>query len=217
VFSEPARVDSAPRAGADPFARMQPMARPTYEAITRPADPARFDGRHVTDMGYKSNGAGFVPGRRTAQTWRPAQIFVQNVGDTAKKQLTNTKYSHRSPTVSPDGKLIAFIADAMLRPDSVTGMERDSVAKLPYDKTRDEADRNDVDLFVIPVEGGAPRKVTEWMGAEGEFTWSPDSRTIAFVGRPSTRWTSPVVRRAISSATGSSSHRRSYGRRLVAS
>ena len=183
VFSEPGRVDSTPRA-ADPFARMPAMARPTYEAITRPADPSRFDGRHVTDMRYKVNGAGFVPGARAALTWRPAQIFRQNVGDTAKKQLTNTRYSHRSPTVSPDGRWIAFVADAALRADSVTGMQRDSVAKLPYDKSRDEVERNDVDLYVIGSDGGTPRKLTEWMGAESEFAWSPDSKTIAFVGRP---------------------------------
>ncbi len=184
VFSGPANTDSARTAG-DPFARMQPMARPTYEAITRPADPARFDGRHVTDMSYKVNGVGFVPGARAARSWRPAQLFRQNVGDTAKKQLTNTLYSHRSPTVSPDGKWIAFIADAKLRPDSVTGFERDSLAKLPYEKTRDEADRNDTDLYVIPVDGGTPRKVSEWMGAEADFTWSPDGKSIAFIGRPS--------------------------------
>ena len=184
VFSEAGRADSTPRAGADPFARMQPMARPTFEAITRPADPARFDGRHVTDMRYKVNGQGFVPGARAAQVWRPTQLFRQNVGDTAKKQLTNTKYSHRSTTVSPDGRWIAFVADAGLRPDSVTGMERDSVAKLPYDKSRDEVDRNDVDLYIISADGGTPRKLTEWMGAESEFAWSPDSKTIAFVGRP---------------------------------
>ncbi|MES2522068.1 MAG: S9 family peptidase [Gemmatimonadota bacterium] len=183
VFTQPAPVDSA-RAAADPFARMQPMARPTYDAITRPADPARFDGRHVTDMNYKSNGVGYVPGRRTAQTWRPTQIFRQVVGDTAKTQLTRTAYSHHGATVSPDGKWIAFTADAMLRPDSVTGNMRDSLAKLPYDKARDDIDRNETDLYVIPVAGGSPRKVTEWMGAEGAFAWSPDSKSIAFVGTP---------------------------------
>ena len=41
---------AAGRGGAaaanDPFGRMQPMARPPFGAITRPVDPARFDGRH---------------------------------------------------------------------------------------------------------------------------------------------------------------------------
>ena len=45
---------------ADPFERMQATARPPHEAITRPVDPARFDGRHIVDLGYKRNGAGFL-------------------------------------------------------------------------------------------------------------------------------------------------------------
>ena len=183
VYSGPARTDTAPRA-ADPFARMQPMAKPTFDAITRPADPVRFDGRHVTDMSYKVNGAGFVPGRGVARTWRAQQIWTQASGDTTKKMLTSTSYSHRSPTVSPDGKLIAFIADARLRPDSVVELERDSLAKLPYNKVRDETERNDSDIYVMGVDGGTARKVAEWMGTESDLAWSADSRTIAFVGRP---------------------------------
>jgi len=183
VFSEPARIDSAPRA-ASPFARMQPMAQPTFDAITRPAEPARFDGRHVTDMSYKVNGAGFVPGRRVARSWRPQQLWRQAMGDTARKMITNTNYSHRSPVVSPDGKSIAFLADAKLRADSTLELERDSLAKLPYHKVRDEAERNEVDLYVMSADGGAPRKLSEWMGAESDIAWSADSKTIAFVGRP---------------------------------
>ena len=183
VWADPVPEDTTKRA-ADAFARMQAMARPPFDAITRPADPARFDGRHVVDMVYKSNERGFVPGRRTARTWRPAQLWSQRFGDTAKVQLTRTAYSHRAPVVSPDGAWIAFVADARLRPDSVVDAERDSLARLPYDKGRDEADRNDVDVYVMPVAGGAPRKVAEWMGAESDLTWSPDSKRLAFIGRP---------------------------------
>jgi len=184
VFAEAARIDSAPRAVADPFARMQPMAHPTFDAITRPIDAARFDGRHVTELSYKVNGAGFVPGRRVARTWRPLQIWRQSMGDTAKKMLTATRYSHRSPVVSPDGKMLAFIAESKLRPDSVVELERDSLAKLPYNKVRDEAEKNDADIYVMSIDGGVPRKVAEWMGAESDLTWSNDSKTIAFIGRP---------------------------------
>ncbi len=187
VFTGPARQDTptAPAAGAaDPFARMQPMAKPPFEAITRPTEPARFDGRHVVDMTYKSNGVGFVPGRAVARSWRPQQLWRQAFGDTARRMLTTTAYSHRSPVVSPDGQWIAFVADARLRPDSVVDLERDSLAKLPYDKVRDEADRNDADIYVVSANGGTPRKVAEWMGAESDLAWSADSRTLAFVGRP---------------------------------
>ena len=184
VWAEAMPADSTPR-GDDPYARMGAMSRPPFDAITRPVDPARYDGRHIVDMVYKSNDRGFVPGRRTARTWRPTQLWTQRVGDTAKVQLTRTAYSHRSPVVSPDGRFIAFVADAQLRPDSVVELERDSLATLPYDKVRDEAVRNDVDLYVVPVAGGMPRKVATWTGTESELTWSPDSRRIAFIGRVS--------------------------------
>ena len=183
VFTD--AVVPAPQVAAnDPFGRMPAMARPGIDAITKPADAARFDGRQVTDMSYKVNGVGFVPSRRVPRVWRPQQLFRQNVGDTARKQITNTAYSHRSPVVSPDGKWIAFVADASLRPDSVVDLEREALAKLPYDKKRDEAEKNDADIYVMSVDGGTPRKLTEYFGSESDLTWSPDSKQLAFVGRP---------------------------------
>jgi dipeptidyl aminopeptidase/acylaminoacyl peptidase len=168
----------------DPFAKMQPMSRPPYGAVTKPLDPARFDGRHVYDMRYKSNDQGFVPGPREARSWRPAQIWAQAFDGSPKRRITDTRYSHRNVVVSPDGQWIAFVADAALRPDSVAEMERDSIARLPYDKKRDEVERNDADVFVIPIAGGTPRKVATLIGTESDISWSPDSKRIAFIGRP---------------------------------
>jgi dipeptidyl aminopeptidase/acylaminoacyl peptidase len=169
----------------DPFAKMEPMARPPYEAVTKPVDPSRFDGMQVVDFPYKRNGQGFTPNRREARAWRPSQIYRQPLGDTAKAQLTATRYSHRNAVVSPDGRWIAFTADAELRPDSVVQAERDSIARLPYDAARDEAQRNDTDVYVMPATGGAPRKVAEFMGSESQLAWAPDSRTLAFVANES--------------------------------
>ena len=175
--------DSAKRKD-DPYAKMQAMARPPYGAITKPLDPARFDGRHVYDMRYKSNDQGFLPGPREARRWRPAQIWAQSFDGTARRRITDTRYSHRDVSVSPDGQWVAFVADVSLRPDSVVEMERDSIAQLPYDKKRDDIDRNDVDVYVMPIAGGAPHKVATLMGAENDLAWSPDSKRIAFIGRP---------------------------------
>jgi dipeptidyl aminopeptidase/acylaminoacyl peptidase len=175
--------DSARRAN-DPFAKMQPMARPPYGAITKPTDASRFDGRHIHDMRYKSNNQGFVPGPREPRRWNASQIWVQSFDGSPKRRITNAAYSHRSVSVSPDGRWIAFVADARLRPDSVVDQERDSIAQLPYDAKRDDVDRNDADIYVIPVGGGAPRKVVEHFGNEGDLVWSPDSRRIAFVSAP---------------------------------
>lgn len=175
-------VDSA-KLREDPFGKMLPMARPPYGSITRPANPARFDGRQVVDMGYKSNDRGYVPGPREARVWRPSQLWIQSFDGSPKRQLLHAAYSARNAVVSPDGRSVAFLADVELRPDSVVDHERDSLSYLPYDSKRDEAPRNDVDIYVLPVEGGTPRRVARWEGAENDITWSPDSRRIAFIGR----------------------------------
>jgi dipeptidyl aminopeptidase/acylaminoacyl peptidase len=177
----------------DPFARMKPIARPPYNAITKPENPARFDGRQIDDMIYKSNGLHeFIPGPRVAPrvvTPRPAQIEIVRNG--TAKQITHTNYSHRDVVVSPDGKWIAFTADAKLRSDSALTAERDSIAKLPPDRKRDEMPRNDTEIFVLPVAACeaqtsecTPRKI-EYAGNESELQWSPDSKRIAFVGQAS--------------------------------
>lgn len=187
-----ATTDSA--AANDPYAKMLPLARPPYNAITKPENPARFDGRHIVDMNYKTNGQhDFNPGPRVAphvNTPRPAQISIERPG-AAAKPITSTNYSHRDAVVSPDGKWIAFTADSRLRSDSAVTAERDSIQKLPPDRKRDELPRNDTEIFVIPVAGCeagnaaecTPRKIA-YAGNESDLQWSPDSKRIAFVGRP---------------------------------
>ena len=200
-------ADSAAVPATGPFAKMPPMARPPVNAITKPADPARFDGRHITDEGYKSNDGGFRPstgrggrgagapgaaggrgGAGGAAPTTPAQLYIQRAGS-ERKAITGTSYSHRTPSVSPDGKWIVFSADPKLRPDSVVTRERDSLAKLPPVVGHDPADRNDADLFILPVAACEaqtadckPRHV-EFFGTEGDVSWSPDSKQLAFVGR----------------------------------
>jgi dipeptidyl aminopeptidase/acylaminoacyl peptidase len=182
VWSEADTATSA--RGDDPFGTMQATARPPFGAITRPLDAKRFDGKHIVDFPYKANGRGFVANRRDARAWRPAQVWMQSVGDSAKKPLTNTRYSHRTVAVSPDGKWIAFTADPELRPDSVVELERDSIARLPYDAKRDETERNDADIFIMPMSGGAPKRLTNLVGSESDLSWSADGKKISFVARP---------------------------------
>ncbi len=167
----------------DPFARMPPTARPPLGSVTEPVDARRFDGRHIVDFPYKRNGSGFTPNPREPRTYNPTQIWKQMDGDTAEVQLTDEVFSHRSATVSPNGNWIAFIADPGFRSDSVARVERDSIARLPYDATRDEAPRNDGDIFIIPAEGGEPRRITTQDGSEGRILWSQDSKHILYSSR----------------------------------
>jgi dipeptidyl aminopeptidase/acylaminoacyl peptidase len=194
VWSDTAEVkrDSA----ATPYDKMQPMARPPHSAITQPLDPARFDGRHITEMVYKANGRGFLPGPREARRWNAAQLWIRQDGG-AKRMVTRAAYSHRGVAVSPDGRWAAFVADPALRPDSAVQAERDSLNRLPYDAKRDEAPRNDADVFVIPIDGGPPRRLTSANGSERALEWAPDGRRIAFISAttrtgPSRLWVVPV-------------------------
>ena len=159
------------------------MAFPPHGSITKPMDQARFDGRQIVNFPYKSNATGYVPNPREARAIRQQQIFTQKFDGSKRVQLTRARYSHREATVSPDGKWIAFTADALLRPDSVVQQAADSLALLPYDALRDEAPRNDRDIFVIPLTGGEPRRVASLQGDEQGLAWSADSKKIAFIGR----------------------------------
>jgi dipeptidyl aminopeptidase/acylaminoacyl peptidase len=67
--------------------------------------------------GAPGAGATGDPAAGGAAAGAPAQIFLTR-GSAAAKQITKTNYSHRNVIVSPDGKMIAFIADAELRSDS---------------------------------------------------------------------------------------------------
>jgi dipeptidyl aminopeptidase/acylaminoacyl peptidase len=184
VTSAPIPADTSRRA-ADQWDAMQPMARPPFGSITQPLDPKRFDGRHITDIRYKANGSGFVPSPREARVIRPAQLWIQALDGSAKKIIDTTRYSRRSPAVSPDGQWIAYIADSEMRPDSVVQSIADSLALLAYDAKRDEAPRNDGDIFVVAVSGGTPRRLTSQAGTEGNLAWSPDGKSITFTSRSS--------------------------------
>jgi dipeptidyl aminopeptidase/acylaminoacyl peptidase len=177
--------DSAPNdtTKRDKWTGMQPMARPPFGAITEPLDPKRFDGRHVVETPYKSNGPGFLPNAREVRAYRASNIWIKPM-DGAKRKLDDQKYSRGNASVSPDGQWIAFTADSRLRADSVVRAERDSLGRLPYNKVRDEAPRNDVDIFVVSVNGGEPRRVATYQGNEGNLEWSPDGTKLAFAASP---------------------------------
>jgi dipeptidyl aminopeptidase/acylaminoacyl peptidase len=179
--ADSAKADSTRK--EDLFARMQATARPPFGAITRPADPARFDGRHIVDIGYKANGRGYIPNRRDARRYNASQIWMQAAGDTTKKMLTRAPYSHVEVAVSPDGKWVAFVADWQLRADSVVQAERDSLARLPFDTARSERPFVQRDIYVMPIAGGTPRRVTDIHADPSSIAWSPDGKSIAYLAR----------------------------------
>jgi len=72
------------------------------------------------------------------------------------------------PQPSPDGRWIAFV---------VTVMDK-------------EANRGNSDIWIVPAEGGEPRRLTSGPTADMNPRWSPDGAKIAFI---STRSGSPQI------------------------
>ena len=77
---------------------------------------------------------------------------------------------------SPDGKSIAFLAAEERADDAKSKKEK-------RDWTVVDADPQNHGLWIVPVDGDGPRKHKKLVGADRhitEFSWSPDSRHIAY-------------------------------------
>jgi dipeptidyl aminopeptidase/acylaminoacyl peptidase len=115
----------------------------------------RSDVRHYRNTTYKFNDSGWFDDRRT-------HFWVVEVGSGNSKQITEgNDWNDANPQWSPDGKQIAFVSNR-------TGKE--------YDE-----DRNS-DVWVVPAEGGTPVKISDHDESDGNPSWSPDGKTIAFTG-----------------------------------
>jgi Tol biopolymer transport system component len=86
------------------------------------------------------------------------QVFIAAVDDSMRQQVTRGAQSSWGPTLSPDGRTIAFIRSA--------GAEVDSSI---------------VGLYVIQIDGTGERQITTGsMYAFDSAEWSPDATTLLF-------------------------------------
>jgi TolB protein len=92
------------------------------------------------------------------------QIWRMRADGSDQKQITFDAYNDWFPHPSPDGRWIVFVS---YEPD---------VEGHPANQ--------DVQLRVLPVEGGEPRVLATLFGGQGTLnvpSWAPDSRSFAFV------------------------------------
>ena len=113
------------------------------------------DGKYIYYNGSKNGG--------TMQIWR------MKPDGTGNEQLTFDEYNDWFPHVSPDGKWLVFIS---FEPDI------DLNSHPSYKR---------VMLRLMPTAGGAPKVIAHLYGGQGTInvnSWSPDSKSIAFVSNP---------------------------------
>jgi len=118
--------------------------------------------RHITRLLYRYDGLGFLP----KDTF---QVYALNVDDGKLRQITKNKRDNFSPTVSPDGKWVAYVSNRSKDPD---------LDSLKYD------------LIVCPLTGGKERIVPTPAGPVMSAKFSPDGKSIAYIGHdnPDDAW-----------------------------
>jgi dipeptidyl aminopeptidase/acylaminoacyl peptidase len=110
-------------------------------------------------------------GREIVFSWRPSartlddyntDISLVRLGDGQIRPIVKRPGRDDNPRFSPDGRSIAFT--------STNGSSQEY---------------SNVDIFVVPVDGGPPRNVTPHMGERlyGFYGWSTDGRDVYFRAR----------------------------------
>jgi dipeptidyl aminopeptidase/acylaminoacyl peptidase len=125
---------------------------------TGPSDvkPPSSDVRHYKHLSYKFNDTGWFDDKRS-------HVWVVDVRSGAASQITfGEDWNDTDPQWSPDGNFIAFVSDRTGR---------------AFDESRN------TDVFVIDSAGGPIRKISDHEEADNSPRWSPDGKSIAFLGR----------------------------------
>jgi dipeptidyl aminopeptidase/acylaminoacyl peptidase len=116
----------------------------------------RSDVRHYSHISYKFNDTGWFDDRRS-------HIWIVDARTGAAKQITSGQdWNDSDPQWSPDGNKVAFVSNR-------TGNE--------YEENRN------TDVWVISAEGGPLTRISDHDESDNSPRWSPDGKTIAFVGR----------------------------------
>ncbi|MCA9881590.1 MAG: TolB family protein [Anaerolineae bacterium] len=95
------------------------------------------------------------------------QIWRMRIDGSKQTQMVEEDANCWFPHVSPDGKWVVYIAYG-----------KDDV------EAGDHPPNKNVELRLIPAEGGDSKKIAKLFGGQGTInvnSWSPDNRTIAFV------------------------------------
>jgi dipeptidyl aminopeptidase/acylaminoacyl peptidase len=130
------------------FAAREP--KPKREA----GGPRPDDVLIITRTRFKSNEEGYLDGRRT-------QLYIADLESGAVRRLTDGERDYRSPAVSPDGRLIAFVANLTPDPDT----------------------NNNSDVGAIATLGGPLIRVSHEEGPAANPRWSPDGKWLAWLER----------------------------------
>jgi TolB protein len=124
---------------------------------------ANKTGEHVDGCEYSPDGKFIYFNASYSGTM---QIWRMKPDGSGREQLTFDEYNDWFPHISPDGKWMVFISF------------------LPDIEVNSHPSYKRVMLRLMPASGGAPRVIAYLYGGQGTInvpSWSPDSKSVAFV------------------------------------
>jgi dipeptidyl aminopeptidase/acylaminoacyl peptidase len=111
--------------------------------------------RVIESVSYRSDGGGFnEPGHQ--------QLFILSAQGGTPQQLSKGEFDVNGPlSWSPDGSKLLFSSNRLAEPD---------------------LNPNQSDLFELSVDGGALKQLTDRNGPDDSGHYSPDGKSIAYIG-----------------------------------
>ncbi len=110
--------------------------------------------RHITRLFFRLDGSGFLHQDKWA-------VYALTIETASLRKISKSRYDLIYPTLSADGKSIAYVSNRRRNPD------KDN----QYD-----------DLFIIPFKGGKEKRIETPEGPIAGPVFSPDGKSIAYLG-----------------------------------
>ncbi len=109
----------------------------------------------ITRTNYLYDGSGYFGDPRE---WR--HIWVISLNDPKNPQkITDGEFDDRDLEWSPDGQHIAFVSN----------------------RTGDDDNNDNLDIWIVPSQGGGVKQFTTNIGSDRSPRWSPDGKYIAYI------------------------------------